>query len=52
MDTTNPHNFMLISRLKSKATEISAKEALLEAAPQLILQLYILLSTGNMSELC
>lgn len=50
MDTKNPSNFHLVSSLKDRAASISMKEAQLESAPQLILQLYIFLTTGNMSE--
>jgi len=49
MDTSNPLNSYLVSALKAKASEISLKEAFLESAPQMILQLYIFLRTGTMS---
>jgi len=48
MDTKNPLNAQLISSMKSKATEISVREAFLESLPQLILQLYIFTVTGIM----
>ena len=50
MNTANPHNFPLVSQLKSSATDISAIEAFLESAPQLILQIYIILRTGEFSK--
>lgn len=51
MDTTNPLNMGLVSKLKLKATEVSSIEAVLESAPQLMLQIHILLTTGKISEL-
>ena len=50
MNTNNPHNFDLVSKMKSSATDISANEAILESAPQLILQIYIVLLTGEISK--
>lgn len=51
MNTSNPHNFALASKLKSSATDISATEAFLESAPQLILQIYIILKTEEISKI-
>jgi hypothetical protein len=48
--SSNPHNFMLLSNLKSEAIEISAYEAFLESAPQLTLQISIVLATGEIGK--
>ncbi len=50
MDISNPHNSLLRANLEAKAKQISAVEAVLEAGPQLFLQIYIILITGNIGK--
>ncbi len=51
MDMTNPHNALLKASLEAKANKISSNEAVLESGPQLVLQIYIIMKTGNIGEL-
>jgi len=51
MDTANPHNSILVSELELAGAEVSAHESLLESAPQLLLQIYIILETGKISKI-
>jgi hypothetical protein len=48
MDTHLPYNLNLISIIKGQATEFAINEAVLEATPQFILQMSIILRTGNL----
>ncbi len=50
MNTVNPHNFALVSKLVSSAEVISATEAFLESGPQLILQIYIIIVKQKISK--
>jgi hypothetical protein len=51
MDTHLPYNLNLISSIQQQATEFAINEAFLEAAPQFILQMSIILRTGNLCKL-
>jgi hypothetical protein len=50
IDTSLEKNSTLILRIRQEALGAATFEAFLEAAPQLILQLSIVLRTGNISE--
>jgi hypothetical protein len=50
IDTSLEKNSSLILRVKREVLGAATFEAFLEAAPQLILQLSIILRTGNISE--
>jgi len=50
MDTQVPMNFSIITQLKGEAVRLGLYEAFLEAAPQFILQLSIILRTGIISK--
>jgi hypothetical protein len=41
MDTDNPHNFLMIDEIRRQAMASSLKEAYLESAPQMILQIFL-----------
>jgi hypothetical protein len=51
MDTQLPMNFPLIIQLKGEAVSLGLYEAFLEAAPQFVLQLSIVLRTGVIGKL-
>jgi hypothetical protein len=51
MDTHLSSNLGLISSIKQQATYFAIDEAFLEAAPQFIFQMSIILRTGNLCKL-
>ena len=51
METQLPINSIVVSKIKREAVTIGLIEAFLESAPQLILQLSIVLRTGYLSKL-
>ena len=50
MDTSLPENLHLVRNIKKEALGSGVWEAFLEAAPQFILQSFIVLKTGNISK--
>jgi hypothetical protein len=51
METQLPKNFPLIDKIRREAVTFGLFEAFLEAVPQMILQLSIVLRTGFISKL-
>jgi hypothetical protein len=51
MDTQLSYNRHLVTTIKSQATDFAINEAFLESAPQFILQMTIILRTGNLCKL-
>jgi hypothetical protein len=50
MDTQAQSNYDLVNSIKKTATSAGLYEAFLEAAPQFILQMTLILRTGNLSK--
>jgi len=50
MDTQAPSNQDLVKYIKKEAASAGFYEAFLEATPQLILQMSLVLQTGNLSK--
>ena len=50
METQLPDNFTIVSKIKGQALQLGIFEAFLEAGPQAILQMSIILRTGTYSK--
>jgi len=51
METQLPINLTLVSKIKREAVMFGLYEAFLESAPQLILQMFIILRRGYLSKI-
>ena len=50
METQMALNYSEVNRIKHEAVVVGLREAFMESAPQLILQISIIIRTGNISE--